>query len=184
MAGHYKAGFTIDQRDLNRNVAGFQDQVHQYVTLATDFAAEQTVAQMKLKAPWTDRTGAARGGLHSVTRHNKRTKKHNVTFSHGVDYGIWLEVANSGKYAIIMPTVLAVGKEIMSALDGMLNHLDKKPTPRPRIDMPNKRPAKSSKGAAARAQAKYAAAKANKSKTAAKAKATKKTSTTSRTKRS
>lgn len=169
----YSAGFTIDQSEFDRNLDKFEEQAFQFVTLATDFAADQTVAQMKLKAPWTDRTGAARAGLHANVGHHKSTGRHDVTFAHGVDYGIWLEVANSGKYAIIMPTVLAVGKEIMKALEGMLNHLDKKPTPRPRVDVPNARPAKSSKGGAARAQAKYAANKKSK-----------KTGTTARTRRS
>lgn len=170
----YGAGFTIDDRELDANLDGFEDQVHQFITLATEFAGEATVKEMKVKAPWTDRTGAARNGLHYSATHNRAKQSHDLTFAHGVDYGIWLEVANSGKYAIIIPTVLAVGKEIMAALSGMLNHLDSKPpTPTPNIDVV---PAKARKGAASRAQAKYAASKS--------AKGTKKTRTTSRTKRS
>ncbi|QHB37436.1 hypothetical protein SEA_AIKOY__29 [Mycobacterium phage Aikoy] len=175
----YRAGFTLNERELDAKLDKFEDQAYQFVTLATNFAAKETLAQMKVKAPWTDRTGAARSSLNVQTRHNKARKSHRINFAHGVDYGIWLEVANSGKYAIIIPTVAAVGKEIMAALNGMLNHLDQKPRPRaPRIDVPKAVPAKAKKGAAAAAQAKYAASKANKSK------ATKKTATTSRTKRS
>lgn len=76
-------------------------------------------AWMKATAPWNDVTGAARNGLvgrygggaggrdssGKFTKGGGGTFSHRVTFSHTVDYGIWLEVRFDGRNAIIMPAV-------------------------------------------------------------------------------
>jgi len=59
----------------------------------------------KTHAPWTDRTGHARQGLHG--RVDVRDDQLVLYLSHGVEYGIRLELKNSGKYAIVRPTVEA-----------------------------------------------------------------------------
>lgn len=90
-------------------------------------AAVDGEAQMKEKAPWNDsegnrddRTpGAARAGLNTAT--NLSGSHKTIRFSHGVDYGIWLEISNHGKDQIIMPTVASMGKKLMKNLRGSLN---------------------------------------------------------------
>jgi hypothetical protein len=79
---------------------------------------------MKLQAPWHDNTTNARNGLFTATEHlgDDYSSEHHILFSHGVDYGIWLEVANNGKWQIIMPTLKSVGDDLMKGLDGILNH--------------------------------------------------------------
>lgn len=59
---------------------------------------------MKENAPWTDRTGNARQGLHTeiVQVVNSMVR---IIMSHGVDYGIWLEVRHAGRYAIVSPAL-------------------------------------------------------------------------------
>ena len=57
----------------------------------------------KSHAPWTDRTGNARQGLHGGV--DVRGDQQVLYLSHGVDYGIWLELAHGGNYAIVRPTV-------------------------------------------------------------------------------
>lgn len=120
--------YKLDDKELRGNIAEFGPKVNKFITVTTDFAKGKGVDQMKLKAPWTDRTGAARGGLNGTVSHSGSGpigfKRHSITFAHGVDYGIWLEVANSGKFQIIMPTVLAVGKSVMSVIGDMLKTLD------------------------------------------------------------
>jgi hypothetical protein len=56
----------------------------------------------KSNAPWTDRTGHARQGLHGGV--DVRDNQFVLYLSHGVDYGIWLEIAHGGNYAIVGPT--------------------------------------------------------------------------------
>lgn len=69
-------------------------------------------------APWTDRTGAARRGLHS-TYTKQSSYNFLVHLSHGVDYGIFLEKANSGRFAILNPTVEAMLPRMTRTLKGV-----------------------------------------------------------------
>lgn len=64
----------------------------------------------KENAPWQDRTGDARAGLDAEVT----TEGNLVVLSlfHTVEYGIWLETAFSGDYAIIMPTLEKWGMEV------------------------------------------------------------------------
>ena len=54
-------------------------------------------------APWQDRTGDARRGLHTVMRESKDTWE--IDLAHGVSYGFFLETYNGGEFAIIQPTL-------------------------------------------------------------------------------
>jgi hypothetical protein len=62
-------------------------------------------------APWSDRTGAARAGLSAEVNYD--LTEIDIILSHGVDYGFWLEVIQDGEYAILMPTIEALGPKIL-----------------------------------------------------------------------
>lgn len=97
-------------RELNRKTrAAIRD--------VFDQQAPRGEAYMKEHAPWTDRTGAARATL-STTTHYPRNQ-YVLIFAHGVYYGIWLEVSNSGDYQVIMPSVRAIGHDINQQLNGL-----------------------------------------------------------------
>lgn len=135
-----KVDFKLDDVKLKANLARVGPQINKYMTLTTDFAGVEGETQMKTKAPWTDRTTNARNGLNHKTTHSGvgpiGFTEHSITFAHGVDYGIWLEVANSGQYQIIMPTVVAVGQECMKQLGALFAAMDGRPSPKPRVDLP------------------------------------------------
>lgn len=57
----------------------------------------------KSHAPWTDRTSHARQSLHGGV--DVRGDQQVLYLSHGVEYGIWLELAHDGNYAIVRPTI-------------------------------------------------------------------------------
>lgn len=57
----------------------------------------------KCNAPWMDRTGHARGGLFGQVIVEGGFMKARI--SHSMEYGVYLELANSRKYAILDPTV-------------------------------------------------------------------------------
>lgn len=92
-------------------------------------AAVQGEARMKERAPWRDSTGnrddrvpgAARAGLFTAT--NLSGSHKTILFSHGVSYGIWLEISNHGRYQVIMPTVAFMGRQLMKSLRGTLSAL-------------------------------------------------------------
>lgn len=58
---------------------------------------------MKENAPWTDRTGNARQGLH--TELEALAYEMTLILAHGVQYGLPLELRNAGRYAIIGPAL-------------------------------------------------------------------------------
>lgn len=78
------------------------------------FQSARSTAYMKSAAPWTDRTSAARNGLHADTAFGER--EYRLILAHAVSYGIWLEVANSGKYQIILPALRAASNELTHLL--------------------------------------------------------------------
>src|ERR1700722_15811192 len=93
-------------------------------------AAVAGTARMKERAPWDDSTGnrhripgSARAALSaeptdSPLIHDQAHKE--ITFSHGEYWGIWLETKEHGKHQIIMPTVKAIGEELMESLTDSL----------------------------------------------------------------
>ncbi len=64
--------------------------------------AGQMEGYSKSHAPWTDRTGHARQSLHGGV--DEHSGQYVLYLSHGVEYGIWLELAHGGNYAIVKPT--------------------------------------------------------------------------------
>lgn len=76
---------------------------------------------MKSTAPWTDRTGAARAGLHTNTQFAGH--RYEIILAHAVSYGIWLEVANNGRYQVIMPSVKVATDRLAHHLQGMMGDL-------------------------------------------------------------
>lgn len=74
--------------------------------------AEDVEAYAKENAPWQDQTGEARDGLTAEAISSFVVPS--IVLYHTVDYGIWLEVKNSGEYAIIIPTLEQMGPEVMA----------------------------------------------------------------------
>jgi hypothetical protein len=81
--------------------------------------AEDMEQWAKLNAPWTDRTTDARTYLHATVEEVGPIG--NIVLAHGVPYGIWLEVANGGRFAIIAPAIDHWGPIIMRDLQRMIN---------------------------------------------------------------
>lgn len=111
-----------DVQRLKKNVRVMDAKLDRALKATTDYHALEGTAYMKENASWTDRTGAARVGLHGVASKPQRDK-YEIVFSHTVHYGIWLEIANSGRYQIIMPTVHKEGDLLMQRLRGLLGKL-------------------------------------------------------------
>lgn len=68
--------------------------------------------------PWTDQSGAARAELKGEATVTDMGGE--ITLSHGVHYGIYLELANRRRYAVIKPTQLVVESELENKLQGLL----------------------------------------------------------------
>ncbi len=79
------------------------------IAMAKNWAGELE-GRAKQGAPWTDRTTNARNGLRGEVAVGTNEVK--IVLAHSVDYGVFLEIANDGKYAILKPTLDAAVPEI------------------------------------------------------------------------
>lgn len=109
--------FEFDDREIQRNIAVLDKKTQTAIKAAFAFQAGRSTAWMKTNAPWTDRTSAARNGLHATPRFS--SSRFELLLAHAVSYGIWLEVANSGRYQIILPALRQAAKELQGLLDNL-----------------------------------------------------------------
>lgn len=106
-----KASLVWDDRQLVNALGSFNARYEKQLFGLTRIYATRATAYARKNAIWTDRTGNARNGLSS--RGEKDGRVYRVTVFHGVPYGIWLEVKFSGRYAILRPTVDALGPQFL-----------------------------------------------------------------------
>jgi len=93
--------------ELATAIERYGDRVIRTVAAIAQYSATQMQNDAKANASWTDRTGNARTGLFGTSEADFAEKVVTIYLSHGavIDYGVWLELANSGRYAVIMRTM-------------------------------------------------------------------------------
>lgn len=113
--------FTMDDYVLRRNIRELKPKIQREVKAVVQRQGTQGIAALKQNAPWTDRTGAARSGLHTIVMLGG--DQHVIIYSHTVHYGIWLEVKFNARDATIMPTIKIEGPDLMKKLDGLMRRI-------------------------------------------------------------
>ena len=88
--------------------------------LLAQSASLQMEGYAKRSARWTDRTGNARQRLKGEARWLNATKL-KVSVTHNMDYGIWLELANERKYAILKESIDYKAEELLKACKELEN---------------------------------------------------------------
>lgn len=108
---------------LRSNLEKMPPRLENLITAHVMYASSAGEARMKTNARWTDRTGAARSGLHTTWGRSLRMWE--IIFAHAVHYGIWLEVRRDfhGRYAIVMDSVVSSGDDLMSSLRGIFREI-------------------------------------------------------------
>lgn len=86
-------------------------------------AAADLEAYMKQHRPWTDRTGMAKARLSGSVQ--KVQEGLRIALAHGVDYGIWLELANEKRFAIIQPTIQAKSGDVLKGFARLMDRVKK-----------------------------------------------------------
>jgi hypothetical protein len=119
---HIMADNSLDFSELERNLQELDRKTRRGFDAAFAFQASRSLGEMKTQAPWTDRTGAARAGLNTNSG-KEGPDTWVLTLAHGVSYGIWLELANSGTYAIVVPHLSQAARELAQLLKGMWGRL-------------------------------------------------------------
>ncbi len=115
-----KAGirWTRPPSELAAALERYGDRVLTMVAAIAQYAATEMQNDAKANATWTDRTGNARTGLFGTSEADFAAKVVTIYLSHSaiLDYGVYLELANSGKYAVIMRTMQAHYEPLMQML--------------------------------------------------------------------
>lgn len=119
MAASYSNCFSMNVTDFEKAWKQFFKKSRQKIDKATEEAAKELEAYMKAKAPWQDRTGAARRNLKATAENT--AFKHTITLSQNVPYGIYLELGMGKRFAIIDPTLKSKGAEVMKKLSKVLS---------------------------------------------------------------
>lgn len=111
-----------DKSTLKKNLDEMSVKLGAVVLMYASTKASELQGKMKLNRPWTDRTGMAKALLTAkVSQPSKQVVR--ITLAHGVEYGIWLELAHEKNYAIIAPTVREEGPRIVQDMDNLMSKL-------------------------------------------------------------
>lgn len=110
--------FEFDKGTLGARGNNLRRKVRDKVESVVSIKATEGITALKVNAPWTDRTSAARNGLHTISFLGGSQMV--IIYSHAVHYGIWLEVKFNGRDATVMPTILKEGPDLMNKLEGIL----------------------------------------------------------------
>lgn len=113
--------FRFDASDLLDGLTRFEDKSDAAILAYAETAAQKLQGYAKEHRPWTDRTGHARQRLTGTA--TKQSSVYKLILAHGVDYGIWLELAHEKRFAIIQPTILANQDEIMRGFDNLIERM-------------------------------------------------------------
>ena len=108
--------------DLSKNLDKMSVKMGALILMYASTKASKLQSTMQKNRPWRDRTGMAKATLRGVvSQPNENLIR--ITLSHGVSYGIWLELAHQKQYAIIGPTIKTESPKVMSEMQGILNKI-------------------------------------------------------------
>ena len=107
---------------LKKNLDKMSEKLGAVILMYAATKASELQSKMQQNRPWTDRTGLAKATLRAkVSQPNKNIVR--ITLAHGVEYGIWLELAHGKNYAIVAPTVRDEGPRIVEDLNNLMSKL-------------------------------------------------------------
>lgn len=124
--------FKWNAAEINKRLAELEPTMQSRIRSRVRRAAERAEVEMKIKAPWTETglenrwgrvsTGEARAGLYAKASQSTvgGNTLHSIVMGNTSDHGIWLEIAMSGRFQIIMPTVKATGEALMKSFTELM----------------------------------------------------------------
>lgn len=114
--------FKFDLSGIANGLSGAEDKIQAALKAYAESSAIKLEASAKENARWQDRTGDARRRLKADAL--PVTEGYKLRLAHGVEYGIWLELANERRFAIIEETIQQVGStEIMPGFERLMDRL-------------------------------------------------------------
>lgn len=115
-------GISWDATELIDGLSNVKQRALKAILALADIGAKKVENYAKEHRPWTDRTGDARRRLTAKSYREENLLI--IELAHGVPYGVYLELANAGKYAIIEEALRTVGtREILPAFNLLLERV-------------------------------------------------------------
>jgi len=108
--------------ELSRNLDQMGPKVKALLRMYANTKAPQLTSYMQTHRPWTDRTGMAKATLNTTVSEPSENVIR-FTLAHGVDYGIWLELAHGKNYAIVAPTINQEGPKVFQEVGNLFSKL-------------------------------------------------------------
>lgn len=102
-----ETGLKLDTSKLAKGLENMRSKFDVALEMKAGEYASQLQTDAQTNARWTDRTGEARRRLRGS--YEVVSNGYKLVLAHGVDYGIWLELANEKRYAIIMQVIEYTG---------------------------------------------------------------------------
>lgn len=104
--------------ELARAVEQYGDRAIVAVAAVAERIAQHMQEDAQANAPWHHWTHNAQSGLFGTVETDFAQKMVTIFLSHGadIDYGVYLELANGGRYQVIMPTIERHLPELMTDL--------------------------------------------------------------------
>jgi len=107
--------------EIKNGLRSMEERLSMAILMLGKTQATALESHMKESRKWTDRTSDAKNRLKGSCDNTITGVR--ITLAHGVDYGLWLELANEKRYAVIEPTIRLKGSDVISSFEGLLNKL-------------------------------------------------------------
>jgi hypothetical protein len=104
---------------MNPAIRAYEQRLLFAVKTLAQYFAQKMQDEARRNARWEDRTGNARSGLYALCEEAAGDFV-TIYLSHTMYYGVFLELCNGGKYAIILPTIQRNLPEIERQLKRLL----------------------------------------------------------------
>lgn len=109
----------VKTESIKAGLDNFQKNMLAKVAAVSELGAKQFEEYAKKNKIWENRTSDAwKYMTGAVTRIENGFR---INLSHGVDYGIWLELAKNKKYAILEPTVRLMSPNVLANFKQLLS---------------------------------------------------------------
>lgn len=115
------ARIRFDAKTLLKNLEVAETKSQFAIEMFAQEGAKKFENYAKINSPWTDRTGHARQSL--VGWVETFANKVRIHIGHGVDYGVYLELCNERRFAILQPTINAMSEEVLEGYKELLRYL-------------------------------------------------------------
>ena len=114
----------FDSSSIAKGLDALENKTDIAVRALLDTGAMQIQSKAQNDAKWTDRTGRARQTLNA--KNEPMSYGYRIRLAHGVDYGIWLELAHEKRFSIIPSTLTYMGTYvIMPSLQRLFDKISK-----------------------------------------------------------